>query len=101
MTQTIGTKDIIERLEKWVDTGHTPDVLGLVQDAMSEIERLRSMVGAVSDGESFADLKARLPPQSSNHTATLAKIEDLQQQINRLLLEARGAGWVDEQAGNL
>jgi len=60
------TDDIVRRLKDLMAT-QAGDVDGLVSkwrvldDAIEHIMWLRSMVGAVSDGECHAELKARLP----------------------------------------
>lgn len=63
--------DVLGRLQKWVDfdlkvgdrvpgpINWGPTLTADIKDAIAEIERLRSIAGAVSDGPSMADIKAR------------------------------------------
>lgn len=52
--------DILERLKAYDSEGWTSDLRECVREAVSEIEFLRSVAGAVTRGESHADIKARL-----------------------------------------
>lgn len=58
--------DILERLREWkgYQAGEVnnwgPELTVVLTDAIAEIEFLRSVAGAVSRGESHADIKARL-----------------------------------------
>jgi hypothetical protein len=62
------TDEIINRLERWCHRVEGVDWAGELHeelrhdlgDAIAHFQWLRSMVGAVSHGESHADLKARL-----------------------------------------
>ena len=49
--------DILERLRQ-VDSP-SGSIMDIVRDAIAEIEYLRSVAGAVSDGLTLADIKAR------------------------------------------
>ena len=59
--------DIIDRLKRWYDGANAwgPELTADLKAAVAEIERLRRLAGAVSDGESFLDMRkaARMPPQ--------------------------------------
>ena len=51
--------DIVEELRKFSLDGATyADLHGMLFRAADEIERLRSLAGAVSPGPSFADIRA-------------------------------------------
>ena len=65
--------DIIDRLKRWYDGTNDyrtndwgPELTADLKAAVAEIERLRRLAGAVSDGESFLDIRkaSRAPPQA-------------------------------------
>lgn len=48
--------DILERLKAYDHEGWTSDLRECVREAIAEIEFLRSIAGAVTRGESYADI---------------------------------------------
>ena len=67
-------RDIVERLNaailhpgsEFPPNGWAPVIEHLLRDCLAEIEHLRSLAGAVSQGESFDDIAKRVGRQSKD-----------------------------------
>ncbi len=63
------SEDIVERLKDQLTAALAPPMRALIEDAIAEIEFLRTHAGAVTRGESFDDIAKRVGRQPKDEAA--------------------------------